>query len=333
MKNLRKILVTVFSASILMTGCGSAENASTEESKKVKVMLDWFPNTNHTGIYAAKEKGFYKEAGLDVEIVEPGEGVSADQILASGEIDFAVSHQENITHARSAGLPVVSIAAIIQENTSAFASLKEEGIVSPEDFEGKRYGGWGSPTEEAVIRAVMNQDEADFDKVDYVTLGATDFFKSIGRDTDFQWIFEGWDGIEAKRQGVELNYIYLKDLDPALNYYTPVLAASESKIKKEKDVVGAFMEATAQGYEFAIESPDEAADILIKHVPEINKELVKESQKWLSKHYKGDAEKWGIQKEEVWDRYADWMYDKKLIEENIEPSEAYTNEFLPKDEK
>ena len=333
MKKLRRMLVILFSTSILLTGCAPAENASSEEAKKVKVMLDWFPNTNHTGIYAAIEKGFYKEAGLEVEILEPGEGVSADQIVASGEVDFAVSHQENITHARSAGVPIVSIAAIIQENTSAFASLKEEEIVSPEDFEGKRYGGWGSPTEEAVIRAVMNQDDADFGKVDYVTLGATDFFKSIGRDTDFQWIFEGWDGIEAKRKGIELNYIYLKDLDPALNYYTPVLAASETKIKKEKDTVQAFVQATAKGYEFAIDKPIEAADILIKHVPEINKDLAKESQKWLSKQYQGDAKQWGFQKEEVWERYADWMYQQKLIEENIDPAEAYTNEFLPEAEK
>jgi ABC-type nitrate/sulfonate/bicarbonate transport system substrate-binding protein len=330
---MKKLLFILFSLVFILSGCGSAEKNTNEELKKVKIMLDWFPNTNHTGIYAAKENGFYKEEGLDVEIVEPGEGVSADQIVASGEVDFAVSHQENITHARSTGVPIVSIGAIIQENTSAFASLKEENITSPKDFEGKRYGGWGSPTEEAVIKAVMDKSNADFEKVDYVTLGATDFFKSIGRDTDFQWIFQGWDGVEAARQGIELNYIYLKDLDPALNYYTPVIATSEAKIAKDKEMVQSFMKATSKGYQFAIEEPEAAADILIKNVPEINAELVKESQVWLSDQYQGKAKQWGIQDERVWNRYADWMYERKLIEENIEPSEAFTNEFLPEGKK
>lgn len=328
---MKKLVFILFSLMFIISGCSSAENASKDELKKVKIMLDWFPNTNHTGIYAAKEKGFYKEEGLDVEIVEPGEGVSADQIVAAGKADFAISYQENITHARSTGVPIVSIAAIIQENTSAFASLKEENITSPKEFEGKRYGGWGSPTEEAVIKAVMENSDADFEKVDYITLGATDFFKSIGRDTDFQWIFQGWDGVEAERQGITLNYIYLKDLDPALNYYTPVIATSESKIAKDKETIQSFMKATSKGYQYAIEEPEEAADILIKNVPEINAELVKKSQVWLSDKYQGNAKQWGIQEEGVWKRYADWMHERKLIEKNITPSEAFTNEFIPED--
>ena len=125
------------------------------------------------------------------------------------------------------------------------------------------------------------------------------FSKSIGRDTDFQWIFQGWDGVEADRQGIELNYIYLKDLDPALNYYTPLIATSESKMAKDKEMVKSFMKATSKGYQFAIEEPEEAADILIKNVPEINAELVKDSQVWLSEQYQGDAKQWGMQEEKV----------------------------------
>jgi ABC-type nitrate/sulfonate/bicarbonate transport system substrate-binding protein len=98
---------------------------------------------------------------------------------------------------------------------------------------------------------------------------------------------------------------------------------------KDKEMVQSFMKATSKGYQFAIEEPEEAADILIKNVPEINADLVKDSQVWLSEQYQGDAKQWGIQEEKVWKRYADWMYERKLIEENIDPSEAFTNEFLP----
>ncbi|RAK18720.1 ABC-type nitrate/sulfonate/bicarbonate transport system substrate-binding protein [Anoxybacillus vitaminiphilus] len=324
---------------IALAACNMKENQGQEADKKkgnaektlqkITVMLDWFPNTNHTGLYVAKDKGYYKQQGLDVEILQPGEGTTADQLVAAGKADFGISYQESVTQARSTDIPLVSIAAIIQHNTSAFASLKEAGITSPKDFEGKRYGGWGSPVEEAVLKAVMQKANADFSKLKIVTLGATDFFKSIGRDADFMWIYYGWDGVEAERQGKELNTIMLKDLDPALDYYTPVIVTNEEHVKEQKELVKRFMEATAKGYEFAIENPEEAADILIKNAPELNKELVKASQKWLSTKYQDDAEQWGVQKEEVWKRYADWMFERGLIEKNIDPKAAFTNEFLP----
>ncbi len=331
------LIALLFTLSFILVACGN-EKAGTSESEtnpekqpdqKVTVMLDWFPNTNHTGLYAALENGYYKEQRLDVEIVQPGEGGTAGQIVASGKADFGVSYQEGVTQARSTGIPIVSIAAVIQHNTSAFASLKEEGITTPKDFEGKRYGGWGAPMEEAVLKAVMKADDADFSKVEMVTLGATDFFKSIGRDADFEWIYYGWDGVEAERQGIELNTIMLKDLDPALDYYTPVLITNEDNIKNNPELVEKFMAATSKGYAYAIDNPEKAADILIKNAPELNEELVKKSQQYLSPLYQDDAEQWGVQKEEVWKRFADWMYERRLTEKNIDTNAAFTNEFLP----
>ncbi|WP_243290531.1 ABC transporter substrate-binding protein [Bacillus sp. FJAT-47783] len=318
---------------VLLGACSQQDvnEAKNEETlKDVTIMLDWFPNTNHTGIYVAIENGYYKEQGLNVKIQEPGEGVSAEQVVASGKADFAVSYQESLTQARSTGIPLVSVAAIIQENTSAFASLKEANIQTPKDFEGKRYGGWGSPTEEAVLKALSDNYNIDYSKIEQVTLGQTDFFQSIGRDADFEWIYYGWDGVEADRQGIELNYIFLKDIDESLNYYTPIIVTSEDHINEDADMVKAFIEATTKGYEYAIEKPEEAANILLKHVPDLNEELVLASQKWLSNQYKGNAEQWGIQKQEVWQRYADWMFEQGLIETNIEAEKAFTNEFLLK---
>ncbi|WP_083270935.1 ABC transporter substrate-binding protein [Bacillus marinisedimentorum] len=331
------LIAILFTFPFILGACGNEEAADSEaetdteneQDQEVTVMLDWFPNTNHTGLYAALENGYYEEQGLDVEIVQPGEGGSAGQIVASGKADFGVSYQEGVTQARSAGIPLVSIAAVIQHNTSAFASLKEESITTPKDFEGKRYGGWGAPMEEAVLKAVMKADDADFSKVDMVTLGATDFFKSIGRDADFEWIYYGWDGVEAERQGIELNTIMLNDLDQALDYYTPVLVTNEDHIENNPELVEKFMDATSKGYEYAIDNPEKAADILIKHAPELNEELVKKSQQWLSPRYQDDAEQWGVQEDDVWKRFADWMHERELIEENIDPEAAFTNEFLP----
>ena len=298
------------------------------QKQKVTVLLDWFPNTNHTGIYVAREKGFFSKENLDVTILQPGEGEN-NQIVAAGKADFGISSQESVIQARVAGIPLVSIAAIIQHNTSAFASLEKNNIKSVKDFEGKRYGGWGSPIEETVIKAVMNEAGADYSKVKNITIGETDFFKTIGRDSDLQWIFYGWDGIEAKRRGIKLNTIMLKDLNPILDYYTPVIVTNENHVKNQKELVTKFMKAVAQGYEFSIKNPTEASQILIKSAPELNKELVKQSQVYLSREYQSDAARWGIQQEIVWTRYAQWLYNQKLINKMVNVKNAFTNQFLP----
>ncbi|UQZ37524.1 ABC transporter substrate-binding protein [Paenibacillus sp. PK3_47] len=294
----------------------------------VKVALDWTPNTNHTGLYAAKDLGYYEEAGLDVEIVSPG-AAGADTMVTSGEAAFGISAQEALTLARLQNVPLVSIAAIIQHNTSGFAAPKDRNITSPKDFEGKTYGGWGSPAEEAAMKAIMDPEGGDVTKVKLVNIGEADYFTAVKRDIDFAWIFYAWTGVEAELRGEPLDMLYLKDYAPQLDYYTPVLTTSEKVISDNPELVKAFLQATSKGYQYAIDNPEEAAAILTKAVPDLDPELVLASQKWLSPKYKDDAARWGEQKTEVWQNYADWMYDLKLLEQPLDAESAFTNEFLP----
>lgn len=151
---------------MLASGCGSQQTGKI----KVTAVLDWTPNTNHTGLYVALSEGYFEKEGLEVTIVQPQEGTS-EQIVAAGSAQFGISYQESVTFARAEGMPVVSLAAVIQHNTSGFASLVEKGITSPKDFENKKYGGWGSPIEEATLRYLMEQEGADPGKLQIVTTG------------------------------------------------------------------------------------------------------------------------------------------------------------------
>lgn len=295
---------------------------------KIKVALDWTPNTNHTGLYAAKELGYYEEEGLDVEIVQPG-AAGADTMVTSGEAAFGISAQEALTLARLQGVPLVSIAAIIQHNTSGFAAPKDRNITSPKDFEGKTYGGWGSPAEEAAMKAIMDPEGGDVKKVKLVNIGEADYFTAVKRDIDFAWIFYAWTGIEAELRGEPLNMLYLKDYAPQLDYYTPILTTSEKVIAEQPELVKAFLKATSKGYQYAIDQPEEAAAILTKAVPDLDPELVLASQKWLSPKYTDDAARWGEQKAEVWQNYSDWMYGLKLLDQPLDVDSTFTNEFLP----
>ena len=331
----KKRMVSIISmalASIMMlSGCGASKKSEGEEGlEKVKVILDWTPNTNHTGIYVAKEKGYFKDLGLDVEIIQPSEGSSL-QLVAAGKGDFAVTYQEDLTYARTSDspMPVKAIATIIQHNTSGFASPKEKNIESVKDFEGKVYGGFGGPSEKAILQAVMEKAGADFSKLTTVDVGTEDFFIATKNNLDFEWTFEGWTNISAKLRNFDINYIPLRELDERLDYYTPIIASSESILNEKGDMVKKFMEAISKGYEFAINNPEESAEILVKEVPEIDKDLAVESQKFLAKEYKSDAKRWGEMKDSTWDNYTKFMLDYKLINKDMKASEAYTNEFLP----
>ena len=324
MKIKKYISIALAGALMLTTlsGCSKKEEKSANKGEKVTVVLDWTPNTNHTGLYTALENGYYKDQGLDVEIVQPPEGGAAS-LVASGKADFGISYQEEVTYAKTSDdpLPIKAIAAVIQHNSSGFAS--------PKDFEGKIYGGWGSESETAAIKAVMEKTGADFNKVTIADIGQDDFFTATTNSVDFAWIYEGWDVVQAKLKNFDLNFIPLNQFDKRLDYYTPVIISNETLLNDNPELAKKFMKATTEGYQFAIDNPEEAAKILVKHAPEIDEELAIESQKFLASKYKDDAPRWGEMKDEVWNNYTAFLKEYGLINKDLKPEDAYTNEFLP----
>ncbi len=321
---------------LVITACGT-NNHTTEKSdeteannnlKPVSFVLDWTPNTNHTGIYVAKENGYFEEQGLDVEILLPGEA-GANQLIASGSADFGVSYQEGLTQARAEGLPVVSIAAVLQHNTAGYASPVDKDITEPADFEGKKFGAYGSDLEYAMMKTIMEQNGADIDQVEFITTGDSDFFVAVKRDVDFSLVFQGWTGIEAELRGEPMNMVYLADFSDKLDFYTPILATSEEMIEHDPETVRAFVHAAVKGYEYAIENPTEAAAILLDHEPDLDPDLVNSSQEWISPRYQDDAERFGIQEQARWENFAEFMLENEIIDEPLDIDKAFTNEFLP----
>ena len=315
--------------SLLLLTAALVGAANANDLKTVTLMLDWTPNTNHTGLYVAKEKGWYEAAGLQVDIIIPGES-DVHQVVGIGSADFGVSYQEGTTLARVEGIPIVSIAAVIQHNTSGFAARSTAGIKTPLDLQGKRYGSFGSPVEYPIIDLLMQCYGASAKDVEFIDIGWADFLSVTESDQiDFAWIFYGWTGLDAELKGIDLDIIMMKDhLNCIPDYYTPVLITNEAMIAEHPETVSAFVKATAQGYEFAIANPDAAADILIKANPEIDAELVKASQQWLAKEYRADAAQWGLQALDVWQGYADFLIENGIIK-SFDAESAFVNSFLP----
>ncbi|HRV91543.1 MAG TPA: ABC transporter substrate-binding protein [Anaerolineae bacterium] len=330
-------LPTIFLALIIiLSACQSAASGeaqtAAQEPTAITVMLDWVPNTNHTGLFVAQEKGWYEENGLAVNIIQPGE-TGVEQAVASGSAEFGISYQEGVTMARAEEVPIVSIAAVIQHNTSGFASRAEEGIEGPQDFEGKTYGSFGSPVEKPILDLLMSCAGGDVEQVKFIDTGYADFLSITERDVDFAWIFYGWDGINADLKGIDLNVVMLNDWQECVpDYYTPVIITNETLISEQPEIVEDFLAATARGYTFAIEHPDEAAEILLAAAPESDAELIKASQQWLSDQYQADAPQWGVQSDEVWQRYSDWLADQGILSKSIDGTAAFSNAFLPTSE-
>ena len=333
--NKRSIVAAALSLGMVLTAVSPVCAAETEaaELKPVTFCLDWTPNTNHTGVYAAQALGYYEEAGLDVSIVQPPEN-GALLMCAAGQAQFAVDAQDTMAASLDLEEPlgVTAVAALIQHNTSGILSRAGDGITSPKGLAGKVYSTWESPVEMAMIRYCMEQDGASFDDLTLIPNDITDEPAALAaHQTDAIWVFYGWGGVNADVEGVDCDYWNFSDIAPELDYYTPVLLANNEFLQEDPETAKAFLDATRRGYEYAVENPKEAADMLIEGDStgslKGSEDLVYASQEWLSEQYISDAEKWGVFDPERWDAFYGWLYENELTAHDLRTI-GYSNDYL-----
>ena len=323
MKKISKILILCLIL-VLAVSCGKSKN-----NQKIKIVLDWVPNTNHTGLYVAKDLGYFKEAGLDVEIVQPPEG-STTALIGAGGAEFGISFQDTLakSFAKESPVPVTAVAAILQHNTSGIISLKEKGIDSPKKLEGKKYATWEDNIEQAILKKLVTDDKGDFSKVKLIPYTITDVVTGLKTDVDAVWVYYAWDGIATERAGLQTNFLKIRDYGEELDYYSPVIIANNDFLKKNPEIVKKVLKAIKKGYEYAMKNPEESAKILVKNSPELDINLVTASQKWISKEYQSDAKEWGIIDGNRWNRFYEWLYKNKAVEREIPKNFGYSNEYL-----
>lgn len=310
------------------------DNNQTAELKEIVVSLDWTPNTNHTGLYVALAKGYYKDAGFDVKIVQPPEG---DAIVAcsSGQVQYAIGYQDLLASAFASDTPmeVTAVAAILQHNTSCIISKKGEGMDSPKGLEGKDYLTWQAPIELAMMENVVKADGGDWSKVTQVPDVPTDEARDVEANPSHAiWVYYGWGVINAQINNIDVDTFFFKDLNPVFDYYSPVLVANNEYMKSNPDDVKAFLAATQKGYEYAVENPDDAAQILIDSDETGSlvgsEELVKKSQEYMAGQYIADAEKWGYIDPARWNAFYNWLNDEKLVDKTLPENTGFTNDYL-----
>ena len=336
----KKIFAAALAAVLIFSfaACSKTDNKTTDNNKertKITVCLDWTPNTNHTGMYVALEKGYYDEAGLDVTIVQPPENTGAVQVCASGQAQFAVECQDTLAPVFTSDTPldVTAVAALLQHNTSGIMSKAGEGMDRPNGLTGKTYLTWDAPVEQAMRKNVINGDGGSWDEVELIPNVVTDEAQDVNVNPDHAiWVFYGWGGINAKVNNIDVDYFYFKDINETFDYYTPVLISNNKFLSSNPDTAKAFLKATQKGYEFAIDNPEEAAEILIMSDETGSltgsETLVTESQKWISEQYIADADRWGYIDSQRWDRFYAWLWDNQLVEKELSAGTGFTNDYL-----
>ncbi len=340
LKNIKRYLVLVIAllTTSMFVACGNngGELEKNEDGLyEITFCLDWTPNTNHTGLYVADALGYYKDAGIDITIVQPPEN-GAVQCLASGQAQFAIDAQDTMAAVLDMENPleITAVAAVLQHNTSCIIARADEGMQSPKGLEGKQYSTWDSPIELAMIEYVMKQDGGDFSKVKLIPNVITDEPAALlAKQTDAVWVFYGWSGINAELKNVDIDCWYFSDISSELDYYTPVILANNEFLEKNPEVAKKFMEATIKGYEYAATNPKDAAKMLIEGDNtgslKANEELVYKSQEYISKLYIDDAKGFGIIDEDRWNSFYKWLYENKLTTKDL-TGIGFTNDYVKK---
>ncbi|MBQ9122800.1 MAG: ABC transporter substrate-binding protein, partial [Lachnospiraceae bacterium] len=244
----KRILALLLAGTMIfaLAACGTTQKDGEEDIKdleKITFVLDWTPNTNHTGLYVAQEKGYFEEAGLSVEIVQPPED-GAEVLVASGKAQFGVSFQDSMAAALSGdnALPISAVAAVIQHNTSGIISRKGEGMDVPKGMEGHNYATWNGPIELATLKQVVEKDGGDFEKVELIPSTVTDEVSALKtKSVDSIWIFYGWAGVKTELEELETDYFAFADIDPVFDYYTPVIISGNEFLEEKPETAKVFL--------------------------------------------------------------------------------------------
>jgi NitT/TauT family transport system substrate-binding protein len=263
---------------ILIAAAVAIATARADAADKVTFALQWIPNGNHFGVFAAKEEGFYSDAGLDVDIERGfGSGDTAKRV-ATGNADIGIADAGSVILGRSNGEKVKFVATFYEKSPDAIFFLKNTGIEKPKDLEGKTIGGAAGEAGEKLIPLFAAKAGFDSSKLTVVDMAPSAKYGSLVAktvDSLIGFVNEAPPVVAAaKKTGYEVGRFVFADY--GIDYYSLGIIASDKTIAERPDVLKRFVAATMKGYVWALKNPDKAADDFAKNFPETSRALVVE---------------------------------------------------------
>jgi putative hydroxymethylpyrimidine transport system substrate-binding protein len=321
----------------LLAGCGEKDEpgadaqSGTAQRDKLTLVLDYFPNADHAGVYAAQAAGEYEKAGLDVEIKPPPDPTAPLKLLQGGRADLVISYEPDLLLARDKGTQLVSVGALVQKPLTSLMALGDRGIRRVEDLEGKRVGTSGVPYHSAYLKTILSDAGVDPSSVKEVNVGFNLTPAMLSKKVDATLgAFWNYEGTDLKLRGRKPVILRMEQLGVP-NYNELIFVARREYLDQDgASKVRRFLQATARGHQLVRDDPDAGVDAVLGADRGLERKLQAAVIEVTTPLFFPDGEHtFGWQEPAEWDAYGRWMYENKLLERQPDAAAALTNEFLP----
>ena len=327
------ILTCAALASLGLAACGEKKEALTptqSHAQSLTLMLDWFPNADHVGIYQGLAEGDFTAAGLNVHLEVPSNPATPLQLLAAGKVDAAISYQPELMLARNQNLPLVSVAALVQEPLTSIVSLGSQHIKTPRQLRGKTVGDAGIPYQHAYLQTILAHAGVPPQSVKEVNVGSNLVPAMISRRVNATLgAFWNYEAIQLAELGKRPNVIRMDQVGVP-TYDELVLVVRRSTLATKPDLIRRLVQAMARGYESVRSNPTAAVANLVHANPSLDSKFQAAAvQATLPAFFPADTTKpWGYQDPVQWNSYGQWMLSNHLISNPAAVAGASTNEEL-----
>jgi putative hydroxymethylpyrimidine transport system substrate-binding protein len=326
-------LATVLMAALGLASCGEQKDTLSStpgKAQSLRVMLDWFPNADHVGLYQALADGDFRRAALNVHVETPSDPATPLKLLAAGKIDVAISYEPEVLLARNQGEPLVSVGAIVQKPLTSIVSIGAKGITSPAQLRGKTVGDAGISYQHAYLSTILKRASVPDGSVKEVNVGSNLVPALLSGRVDATlgayWNYEAIQLAQAHKK----SHVIHMDQVGVPSYDELVLVVRRATISNHPEAIRRFVQALARGYESVRRDPAAAVQNLVKASPGLDSKLQLASVKaTLPVFFPGGSHPWGWQDPSRWNAYGEWMLRNHLISNQSAIADASTNELLP----
>ena len=333
---MRKTLIAAALLLAALSGCGEKAEptgGSPARQEPFTVMLDYFPNADHAGIFAAKEAGLYEKAGLDVEIQTPPDPSAPLKLLRAGRADVAISYEPELLLARDAGADtLVAVGALVQAPLTSLMALPAAGVKSAQDLAGKRVGTAGIPYQSAYLKTILEKAGVDAGSVKETNVGFNLVPAMLGRKVDATLgAFWNYEGVDLARRGRKPVILRMEKLGVPTYDELILVARRESLDEAGASRLRRFLTATAAGHRLLRDDPAVGVDALLKADEGLDRGLQEAAVKATLPVFFPEQpdQPWGWMEPVDWANYERWMRANHLLKRPPSEAPPLTNEFLP----
>ena len=313
--------IVLFILSILIIGCGN--------EKELSLALDWYPNSNHAGIYSAIDEGFFDEEGIKLSVYTPSDPTAIISSVASGRDDFGLSYHPDILQAQSAGLEIISVLSISQHPLNSIMTLKKSEIKNPSDLRGKVVGFPGIPSNRAMLETVLANQNININNVETVDVGF-ELVKALVSGSVDAIIGAYWthESIVMELQGYEIEIMRLEEWGVP-DYYELILITNKSFLEENKSDVEKVVNSFKKGYEFSIKNPQESITSLISIAGAeiVEEDVERAGVELLIPMWQSNNLPFGHQDISKWEETYEWMYQNNFLEKELIIENLFIDEF------